>query len=227
MITIIPARGGSEGLPNKNVLPICGIPLIAHSIIQAKNSCYASDVYVSSDSDKILDLAEHYGATAIKRPDEISDSFAVVEDALIHALDAIGGDVESFVFLQPTSPIRTSHDIDLAVDIFQDGNYDSLFSCVSSKDTFFWNSSTKQSMNYDYKNRARRQDIDDLYVIENGSIYICKTELLRNDKNRLGGKIGTYTMDSEKLFEIDNHLDYNICKFIMETYYVEESLVER
>lgn len=218
IVAIIPARGGSKGIPKKNLLDLLGKPLLCHSIEQALGSKFDIDVFVSSDSKEILDVATECGANTIQRPVELSADESTSESAIVHFLQTLDPYVPDIVvFLQATSPLRSSDDIDKAIECFMDGNYDSLFSSVDLEDIFIWKNRNKlESINYDYKNRKRRQDIDPDYYIENGSIYIFKPDILLTNNNRLGGKIGTYVMDSSKLLEIDTYDDYLLCKSYME-----------
>tara|TARA_R110000851_G_scaffold154357_2_gene296605 strand:- start:2043 stop:2726 length:684 start_codon:yes stop_codon:yes gene_type:complete len=211
---IILARGGSKGIPNKNIIDFCGKPLLSYTIEQAKNSKYIDEVYVSSDSDVILKVSEKYGATPIKRPGSISGDRASSESALIHFLDNYP-DCETILFLQPTSPLRHTHDIDYAIDKYIKNNYDCLFSANKAEDLCVWavDKGVYSSLTYDYKNRKRRQDISNL-VLENGSFYIIDSEGFMKNNNRLFGKIGHYIMDPWKIHEIDSVLDLELCQFV-------------
>ena len=118
--------------------------------------------------------------------------------------------------LQPTSPLRSSEDIDNAIEELFEQDVDSLFSAVELEDFFIWerNESGKlQSVNYDFENRQRRQDINGQFV-ENGSIYVFKPSVVLENNNRLGGKIGVSIMESWKIHEIDSYDDLEMCRFI-------------
>lgn len=204
VVAIIPARGGSKGIKGKNLMDFAGKPLVAWSIIQALAAKEMDDVYVSSDSDEILDVSSKYGAKTIKRPDNISGDTASTESALLHALDKIGA-AKNLILLQPTSPLRKKNDISDAMSQYLKEGYDSLFSGALLEDFLIWDKNDKGdlcSVNYDYNNRGRRQDRTPQYI-ENGSLYIFKPEILKAG-NRLGGKIGIYIMDFWQTFEIDN-----------------------
>jgi CMP-N,N'-diacetyllegionaminic acid synthase len=223
IIGLILARGGSKGIPNKNSNDFCGMPLIAWSILQAKNTGDISDVWVSSDDKKILKIAEKYGAKTICRPKKLATSNAIGDDSYFHAINFIEKNEyipDIVVGLQATSPIRESKDLEKALNKFKKNKYDSLFSSCSGTDTFFWKESKKilKSINYNYKKRPNRQDLVDNYVIENGSFYIFTPKLIKKSKNRLGGKIGTYVMESWKLFELDELADIKLCELIMKNY---------
>ena len=219
---IILARGGSKGIPQKNIIDFCGKPLLAWTI----EHCLAGgvdSVYVSSDIREILDVGEKYGAYSIKRPKEISGDKATSESGWLHALDVIeaeSGSVDWILAPQVTSPIRSSDDVSSVLKLTESGEFDSIFSTVKIEDYFIWSRDEKDNVNsltYDYKNRKRRQDIDINYL-ENGSFFLFKPEILRTYNNRLGGKISIFQMDKHKMFQIDNEEDLKLCEVIMKGY---------
>ena len=222
---IILARGGSKGIPNKNIIDFCGKPLIAWTIEQCLSSKHISEVWVSSDSQKILEVVKEYGAKTIKRPDDISGDFATSESAWLHAIEFIerDGDIDFVLAPQITSPLREAQDIDNAIELFQSEKYDSMFSSSIAEDLFFWKEDKRhelQSVNYDYLNRQRRQDIQE-QIIENGSFYIFKSEIIKKYNNRFGGKIGHSKMESWKMFEIDNLEDIRMCGALMREFLIK------
>ncbi|MEO1944625.1 MAG: acylneuraminate cytidylyltransferase family protein [Candidatus Thioglobus sp.] len=223
--SIIPARGGSKGIHNKNIIDFCGKPLIAWTIEQCLSSKYVSNVWVTSNSQEILDVAEKYGAKTIRRPDDISGDLASSELAWIHAIEVIQKDMEIDLVLAPqvTSPLREVKDIDSAIELFQKEKYDSMFSASVAEDLFFWEESNTgfDSVNYDYKNRKRRQDFKE-QIIENGSFYLFKPEVIQNNNNRFGGKIGFSKMEFWKMFEIDNAEDMRMCSALMKEFLIKE-----
>lgn len=220
---VIPARGGSKGIPGKNLVPVCGKPLVAWSIEQARAARNVSSVWVSSDSDEILDVAAQHGARPIKRPADISGDEASSEAAWKHALDAIeasGTTVDLMIGVQATSPVREGADFDRALAQFAREGCDSLLSCCEIEDFFIWRfgaDGQPVGVNHDYKNRARRQNIEKRYL-ENGSFYIFRPDLLRRDNNRLGGRIGIYLMEKHKMFQIDNRADIPLVEAILRGY---------
>lgn len=221
---VIPARGGSKGIPNKNIAEVGGLPLVAWSIKQALSARLLKDsVYVSSDSDIILDVSKRFGAKEIKRPDEISGDLASSESALLHAVDEIEkeqGKLDYVVFLQATSPLRNMDDVENALHKLINSGADSLLSVHPIQDFFIWADAkdTYISENFDYKNRKRRQDIETKYL-ENGSIYIFRPEILRNENNRLGGKIEVYEMDKIHSLQIDNLDEMELAEYFLRKYY--------
>jgi CMP-N,N'-diacetyllegionaminic acid synthase len=223
IICLIPARGGSKGIPMKNIVPIAGKPLVAWSIERALRSpSVGGNVYVSSDDPQILNIAKKHGARSIQRPAEISGDTASSESALLHAICEIEkelGIIDYVVFLQATSPIRGPDDIENAVQKIKKENADSLLSVQTLKDYFIWDIEDGKavSKNFDYKNRKRRQDIPPTYL-ENGSIYVFKPEILRRLGNRLGGKIALYEMDKIHSQQIDDQEELELCEYLLQRY---------
>ncbi len=222
-LAVIAARGGSKGIPGKNLVDVCGKPLFAWSVLQAKGAEEVTDVAVSSDSDSILEQARECGAVPIRRPDDISGDHASSESAWLHALETLeegGATFDRIVALQATSPIRESSDIDAALRQFESESLDSLFTAAEVEDYFTWQVSADgetTSVGYDWRNRRRRQDLEKRYL-ENGSFYVFRPDLLRNTLNRLGGRIGLFKMPRHKMFQIDNPEDIELCRVIMTGY---------
>lgn len=215
-VVIIPARGGSKGIPQKNIIDFCGKPLLAWSILQAKASPSVDEVFVTTDDPHIATVAREYKADVINRPAEISGDTATSESALLHALDGIeraGTKVEIIVFLQATSPLRESSDIEKAILAFKKEKADSLFSAAEINDLAIWKRIDGRLLhsNPDFKNRKRRQDCAEQYA-ENGSIYIFTPDVLRTQNNRFGGTIAISCMDTWKMFEIDTAEDLAFCR---------------
>jgi N-acylneuraminate cytidylyltransferase len=222
-VAIIPARGGSKGIPKKNLARLCGQPLLVWSILQARGSGSIDSTWVSSDSLEILDVAQRAGARSILRPLDIAGDEASSESAWLHALDVIeseGVSVDLVVGMQATSPIREASDIANALTQFKQDGLDSMLSCCEVEDFFMWRYGSDgwpEGVNHDYRNRRRRQLIEKRYL-ENGSFYIFKPNILRHYKNRLGGKIGLYVMEKYKMFQIDSPQDIALCEVIMRGY---------
>ena len=173
------------------------------------------EVYVTSDSSQILSIAEGMGVHTIHRPSKLSNDSASSESALLHALKTINKRTDLIVFLQVTSPLRKKHDIDNAIRKLLDEKADSLLSLCSSKE-FIWNKYNENFLpiTYDIENRCDHRQLKNLYY-ENGSIYVFKPQILEKKKNRLGGKISVYLMDSWQRADIDDQdsLDYCLLQF--------------
>ncbi|MBR1171985.1 MULTISPECIES: acylneuraminate cytidylyltransferase family protein [Bradyrhizobium] len=221
-LAVIAARGGSKGIPHKNLLDLCGKPLIAWTVEQARAARGVDVVAVSSDSEAILAAAEAAGAVGVRRPDDISGDLASSESAWLHAFDATEaqmGRFERIVALQATSPIREPSDIENALATFDRDHLDSLLSVCEVEDYFNWRigANGPEPINYDYRNRRMRQQIEKRYL-ENGSFYVLIPSLLREQNNRLGGKIGFHVMERHKMFQIDRPEDVKLCAAIMHSY---------
>jgi len=219
VLAIIPARGGSKGLPRKNVLPLAGKPLIAHTIDHARQAACVTRVVVSTDDPEIAKISHETGAEVIGRPPEISGDEATSESALTHVLDSLsevaGYTPELVVFLQCTSPIRLPDDIDRAVAKLIEAGADSLVSVVRFQ-PYIWHVADGRavSSSYDYRARPRRQDKRPEYQ-ENGSIYVFKPWVLCQLGNRLGGKMALYEMDRSTIVDIDAPADFTLCECIL------------
>lgn len=221
-VALIPARGGSKGLPGKNMMEINGFPLIYWSIKQALASERISAVYVSTDCEVIASSAQSLGAhVPFLRPAELAADTSTTESVMLHFCGWMRDhDVkaDNLVLLQPTSPIRLPKTLTAAVEFFEHHNFDSLVS-VSESHRFFWNRNSRGEAvsSYDYKNRPRRQDIKEVerLWVETGSIYISTIEGLIKENNRLFGDIGLFETDECESQEIDTMTDFYICEAIM------------
>lgn len=225
---IILARGGSKGIPNKNILNFCGKPLITWTI-EICIKAGINSVWVSSDSNEILEISKNSGAKVVKRPDELSNDSSTSEEGWLHAvnhIESIQNKKIDLVFApQVTSPLREVKDITNAIKIINEKQLDSLFSSSTVEDLFFWIKDSEgnlKSVNYDWKNRKRRQEISEKYI-ENGSFYFFKPNILRLNKNRFGGKIGLVKMEYWKMFEIDSKEDFKMCSALMKEFLLQKS----
>ena len=212
IIAIIPARGGSKGLPHKNLLSFNGEPLVVHSINYAKECSLVNNIYVSTDDDEIASVSSNSGASIIQRPSELSGDTATTESAIEHVLSTLEVKPDIIILLQATSPFRPKKSLKVALDKFIKNSFDSLLS-ISPTHKFFWLIDKNNNINpkYNYLNRPRRQDLkkDEMSFIENGSLYIFTYEHFISLKNRLGGKIGYIEFNEKYSHEIDTELDFN------------------
>lgn len=222
VIAFIPARGGSKGLPGKNIKELAGKPLIAWSIEQALASSNISQVIVSTDSEEIAEIAKKHGAEVpFLRPLNLSGDEATTESAMLHFCDYAvthGINISTLVLLQCTSPIRDVDTLDNALAYYFYNEFDSLLS-VSESHRFFWKDAKSPKALYDYGNRPRRQDIKDVdrQYMETGSFYVSDFKGFLQYKNRLFGKIGMYVTSEEESYEIDSLNDFVICDALMST----------
>ena len=217
---IILARGGSKGIKKKNLFIINKKPLIYWSIKDCLKSKIISQTWVSSDDDKILNVAKKLGARIIKRPKKLSTDKASSDSAWEHAIRHIRekNRIDFVVGVQPTSPIRSSNDFDNALKKFFSNKYDSLFSASDFETFFSWNIKNKKiKPNYNLTKRPRRQQLKKS-ILENGSFYIFDAKLFLKFKNRLFRKIGFYLMEKYKTFQIDTLEDAYFVNAIFNSY---------
>lgn len=214
-VAIIPARGGSKGIPKKNLKIIGGKPLIAHSILAAINSNTVDKTYVSTDDDEIAQVSKEYGASVILRPKRISGDNASSESALLHALQFIESleqiNPKLLLFLQCTSPLTKSEDIDNCVNTLLINAADTAFSATNFYH-FIWKKNPKGNVvgiNHNKKGRILRQNQDKQYL-ENGAIYVMKAKGFKKYKHRFFGKTAVYEMPLGRSFEIDDPIDIYI-----------------
>jgi CMP-N-acetylneuraminic acid synthetase len=197
-IAIIPARGGSKRLVNKNILLLGGIPLIAHSILCAKENPFIDKIYVSTDDISIKKIAIQYGAIVIDRPENLCGDLEPTVSALKHVLQNIENAVDNVILLQATNPLRPEGLLKDAYSIFIDKNHDSLFT-VSRNHQKFGKIINGKFIPFNYKIGQRSQDLDPLFY-ENGLLYISKANLILEDK-----------IISENAFPLEiNHIFANI-----------------
>ncbi len=224
VLAIILARGGSKGIPNKNILDFCGHPLVAWSIMQSKITPNIDEVYVSSDSYKILEIAKKYGAKTIKRPDSISGDTSKSEEAILHALQHLNEKYEIIIMLEPTAPLRKPLDLSQSIEYFRKHNLDSCFSGAALSDFLIWKKNKEGkliSVNYDYKNQGPRQERQPDYV-ENGAIYMFKQEIFLRENNRFGGNIGIFPNKFWQSFEIDEKDDWDFVELVFNKYLLND-----
>lgn len=209
VIAIILARGGSKGIPNKNIIDVKGKPLLSYTIEAAQGVRDINEVWVSTDSEAIAKVAVNYNAKVLKRPKKISGDKSQSEEALKHFAKEV--DFNTMVFIQPTSPLLQSKDIDNGLKMMN--KYDSVFSAYKEHWVPRW---TKLSVPYewDINNRPMRQDKKELFI-ENGAFYITTKKDLLSSKLRYSGKIGICEMPLHRSFQIDTQEDLELIKKII------------
>ena len=205
VVSLIPARKGSKGIPNKNLVDLCGKPLIYYAI-EASRRSLVKETWVSSDSEEILNISEKFGVKTIKRPLELSDDNASSESALLHFAKNVDFDI--LVFIQCTSPLIQFNDINQGIEKMK--KFDSVVS-VSETNQMFWDSNGPL---YDISNRVRRQDGIKRYL-ETGSFFITTKKNLLKFKNRLSGNIGFVEIPKSRSFDIDCYEDLKIVKTLI------------
>ncbi len=217
---VIPARGGSQRIPFKNLARVGGHPLLAHTIVAARKAQLVSEVYVSTDAEEIAVVAERYGANVIERPPAFSGPHAQSETALLHAVEIIEGAMgraEFVVMLQATSPLRRSFRIDQAVGMMIEEGCDCVVSVSPVIDYYFTgdvDDTGRFKVGYDPKKRLRTQDIPPRYR-ENGAIYVMTRDLLFDEACRMGGDMRALVMDRNESIDIDDVIDLKLCNLLL------------
>lgn len=218
-LAIIPARGGSKRLPRKNVLDLCGKPLITYTIEAALKSKYIDKVIVSSDDEEILNISKKNGADIIKRPIDLANDTATTFDTIKHTIDNFEK-YDYIVLLQPTSPLRNEKHIDEAIQLLEEKNADSIISVCEMDHSPLWSNTLPKDGNMsnflkDEILNKRSQDLEKYYRL-NGAIYICKTSKLLEEKSFiLKKKIFAYIMDRKNSIDIDEKIDFHIAKILI------------
>jgi CMP-N-acetylneuraminic acid synthetase len=210
ILAIIPARGGSKGIPCKNIVPLLGKPLITYMISAAKQSKYINEIVVSTDDDNIAKVALDSDIKVCKRPPEISGDSARSEDALLHVLNYYDSDI--LVFLQCTAPLTTTEDIDGTIEQLLLHNADTALS-VKPFHYFLW-TQDGEGINHDKRRRLLRQEREEQYL-ETGAIYVMKTKEFKEVKHRFFGKTAVHVIPSEHVLEIDEPFDLILAENIL------------
>ena len=224
VLGVIPARGGSKGIPNKNIAPLGGEPLIAHTIIAAQGSRGLSDVILSTDSKIISECAARYGLnTPSLRPAVLATDTAKNIDAVIYEVKKyeLQNDkkVDVIVLLQPTAPLRTSSDIDRALDLFFETGTSSLISVyeanfVHPNIMYFKQKGKLKPVCGEGSQIIRRQEFQSVFV-RNGALYIVSREQLIKRMSFVGKSPTPYIMPREKSINIDEPYDLEIAEWMM------------
>lgn len=203
IVAIIPARGGSKGVPRKNLRHVGGVSLIARAVASARTATLIDRVIVSTDDRAIAAAARAEGAEIMVRPSRLSGDTASSEAALINVLDRVDRQPEIVVFLQATSPFIDPRDLDAAIARVRDGECDVVFSAVETH-AFLWRTTPNGAVgvNHDHNARLRRQDSESQYQ-ESGAFYVLRASGLRESRFRFFGRIGVAVVEESRAIEID------------------------
>ena len=223
MLAIIPARGGSKGLPRKNIKLLGDLPLICHTIKAALDSNLIDRVIVSTENDEIASIAKNCGAEVpFMRSIDLASDTSMVMDSYLQVVDMITKEnsklIESFVALLPTVPLRTSKDIDNAIQIFNDKNANSVISVVEASTPVYWHRSiSKEGIleNFlpEFNALKNRQEFKKTYL-PNGAVYVFRTEVLRSTREYYTSKTYPYIMPKERSADIDDNFDFEWARYL-------------
>ncbi|MBI4256893.1 acylneuraminate cytidylyltransferase family protein [Candidatus Uhrbacteria bacterium] len=216
ILAVIPARSGSKGLPGKNLRPLAGKPLVAHSIDVACACSLIDEVLVTSDSTEIGDVARAHGALFLMRPAELAQDATPMEPVVQHALLSREKDVSSFdavLLLQPTSPLRSLEDVEQSIRLFSDASCGTLLSVYPSHGyRYVLKEGIAQPM---FQARGNRQVREAEYV-ENGAIYLIRSELARTG-TIFGDRLSAYIMPASRSIDVDTQDDLLLAQALLNT----------
>jgi len=227
ILAIIPARGGSKGVPGKNLKDLNGKPLIAWTIEAAKKSRYIDEIVVSTDYKAIAKAAIKYGATVpFKRPKELASDNAKMIDVMSHCIrffQNAGDDYDIIILLQPTSPLRSAHDIDKAIGFFIEKGAKAVVGVVECEHSPQLANILPKDLNMNkflIKNigNKNRQELEAYYRI-NGAVYLADIDFIISRRDWYGPNTFAYIMRRENSVDIDNLFDFMLAEFIMNRKY--------
>ena len=215
-IAFIPVRGGSKSIPLKNIKPFCGKPLVCWNIEALERCPHVDKIIVATDSDEIwqtVDKQNYQKTTLYRRSAENACDTASTESVMLEYIRyAQPVDTDIFMLVQATSPLTETIHFTEALQMFHQGEYDSIITCVRNY-RFFWKEDGS-SINYDYRNRPRRQNFKGM-LMENGAFYISTVGNVKESQNRLSGNIGIYEMPEYTATEIDEPDDWIVLEELM------------
>lgn len=225
IIAFIPVRGGSKSIPLKNIKPFCGKPLVCWNIEALERCSEVDEIIVATDSDDIWRTVEtqyYYKTKLYRRSAENACDTASTESVMLEYIKYAQLPRDSvFMLVQATSPLTQTEHFTEALQMYANGEYDSILTCVRNY-RFFWNEDGT-SMNYDYRNRPRRQNFNGM-LMENGAFYINKVGNILESGNRLSGKIGIYEMPEYTAAEIDEPDDWIVLESLMQRHILSKQL---
>lgn len=232
MLAVIPARGGSKGVPHKNIRDLDGKPLIAYTIEAAIKSKVFDKIVVSTDSFEIAEIAQRYGAEVpFIRPKDISGDFSSSDDSVLHAIDYFkrkGKEFEYVCKLQPTSPLRNKKHIMEAYQLLKDSNSNFVVSVCECEHSPLWTGILDEKKSLDvfineYVKGACRQKLPKYYRL-NGAIYMGITEAFECNKSFFGKNGTAFIMNQEESIDIDNYFDFEIAKLLIKRNSYDENI---
>lgn len=217
VLAVIPARGGSKGVPRKNLRVVSGKPLIWYTIEAAKHSRYLDEIVVSSEDDEILKVAASYGVSLLRRPAHLASDETPGTEPVLHAIESYQG-FDYVVLLQPTSPLRTAAHIDGAIEFCLNCMAPSCVSICEAETSPF---SVFQLDEQHHLSRlmnvsvsGRRQDLPVLYTL-NGVVYVAEIPWLKKERRFVAGQTVGYLMSREASLDIDAEFDFLFLEFLL------------
>ena len=219
ILAIIPARGGSKGVPRKNIVEVGGKPLIAWTITEAQKSRYIDRLILSSDDDEIVDVAKFWGCEVpFVRPESLAKDDTPGVEPVLHAISAISEKYDYVLLLQPTSPLRTVEDIDGCIELCITKRANACISVSEPDKSPYWTFSVDdngklQPLMEDHKIYTQRQLLPQTYYI-NGALYIAKSDWIIQSKAFISPETFAYKMPPKRSIDIDTKLDIDFLNFL-------------
>lgn len=225
MLAIIPARGGSKGLPGKNIRDLNGKPLIAYSIEAALHSKYVNRVIVTTDAEEIAEVARKYGAEVpFIRPENLSNDTASAIDVYLHATEFVmketGEKIDKFMVLLPTAPMRTSKHIDDAIDFFKEKQATTLISVKEAETPITWYMNSDddfriKNAGFGVGDAVTNRQVNSKYYVPNGAIYILDFDLLKNKRTYYCNNTVGFEMSAEESVDIDTLTEFKFAEMLI------------
>ncbi|MDF1613501.1 cytidylyltransferase domain-containing protein [Desulfurivibrio dismutans] len=221
VLAVIPARGGSKGLPRKNILELAGKPMVAWSIEAAQRSNFIDRVVLSSEDEAIIATAKQWGCEVpFVRPVELAGDEAPTSAALLHALDNLGRQYDYLVLLQPTSPLREARDIDQCIEKCHQSEAPACVSVTETDKNPAWMFYLEGQQRLEpvlgtWDFPTRRQDLRPSFVL-NGAVYVADTAWFKQNHTFLDRKTIAHPMPKERSLDIDTELDLKLVQAILE-----------
>lgn len=219
ILAVIPARGGSKSIPMKNIRPLCGKPLLAWTIEEARKSKYIDRLILSTDSDRIAKIGEKYGCEIpFKRPKKLAQDKTPGIAPILHALNLLPP-FDYVIMLQPTSPLRSHHDIDHCIEICIQDNRPACISVTHPHHPPYWMYRLDRNLKLKpllkpKKSYFCRQNLPEVYVI-NGAVYVAKVAWLKKHQTFIARETIGYPMPTERSIDIDTKLDFMLCESLL------------
>jgi CMP-N-acetylneuraminic acid synthetase/spore coat polysaccharide biosynthesis predicted glycosyltransferase SpsG len=208
IIAVIPARGGSKGIPGKNARLLCGKPLVAYAIEAALHSRYIDKVVVSTEDETLSEVSRIYGASVIPRPQELAADEVTLDPVICHAVDTVekreAVKYDLVITIQPTSPLLSAGTIDKALGLMLDGNHDTLIG-VAARTHLYWRRNGESAVPL-YRERENRQNLEPIFE-ETGALMVCRRGVMKR-KTRIGDSVCLFEIPERESVDIDGYTDW-------------------
>ena len=236
ILAIIPARGGSKGIKNKNIRLFAGRPLLSYAVDHAKQSKYINRVIVSTESAHIARVAKKSGAEVpFLRPAEFAQDKSRVVDAIVHLLNTLktesGYEPDVIVLLQATSPLRTVEDVDRTIKLFTDAGADSAVTVCATEQLVFTKDTghrlKKVTTQKELSRSANRQELPRTYKFDGSMVYVIKTKVFLKHKSFLAGKLVAYEIPRWRAVDLDEPQDFVVGELLFNNFVTLKNRIKK